>query len=322
MPDQPGDLYPLLLDPVLHTRVWGSQRLHTQLGKTLPSADPYGESWEMHDTARVANGPLAGQRLGDLLTRYGAALTGAGFDPAQGLPLLVKLLDASDWLSVQVHPNDAQALALEGDPRGKTEAWIILAAEPGARLVIGVQPGTSRAVLADAIETGALEPLLVYAEVQAGDVLFIEANTIHAIGPGLLLYEIQQSSDVTYRLYDWNRLGLDGKPRPLHIEKGVQVSNVESLPTLTHPLGEDALLVECAYFQTTRLTLLEQSRTLETGGVFQALTCIDGALTLTHGEITVTLQRGQTVFIPAALEAYVVVGSGVLLCSAPSVVEN
>ena len=119
---------------------------------------------------------------------------------------------------------------LEGEPRGKTEAWVILHAEPGAQLVIGLRMGTSREMMAEAIQRNRLEALLVYAEVKTGDVLYIPANTIHALGPGILIYEIQQASDVTYRLYDWGRLGLDGQPRELHIDKGVQVANLESLP--------------------------------------------------------------------------------------------
>lgn len=318
MPDQPGDLYPLLLDPVLHTRVWGSQRLHTQLGKTLPSADPYGESWEMHDTARVANGPLAGQRLGDLLTRYGTMLTGAGFDPAQGLPLLVKLLDASDWLSVQVHPNDAQAQALEGDPRGKTEAWIILAAEPGARLVVGVQPGTTRAQIAQAARDSTLDSLLVYADVSAGDTLFIGAGTVHAIGGGILLYEIQQSSDTTYRLYDWGRRDLNGQPRALHIEKGAQVANTSGAPIVRAGAAHGPVvdIVQSPYFVTRLYRLAAGSARLDTGGThFHALTCISGAARLAWISGNIALETGQTVLVPACIGPYRLDGRAQVLCS-------
>ena len=145
----------------------------------------------------------AARSLGDLAADYGADLLGMGNDPAAGLPLLAKLIDASAWLSIQVHPNDEQARALEKEPRGKTEAWVILHAEPGAKLVIGLERGTTRERMAEAIGRGQLEALLAYAEVKSGDVLYIPANTIHALGPGILIYEIQQSSDVTYRLYDW-----------------------------------------------------------------------------------------------------------------------
>ena len=219
-------LYPLKLRPALHVKVWGGRRLAQLMRKRLPSAEPYGESWELHDSATVANGPLRGASLGDLARRFGAELIGCGQDPDDGVPLLAKLIDATDWLSIQAHPNDEQAQALEGERRGKTEAWVVLHAEVGARLVIGLQPGTRRDQMAEAIRSNRLEELLIFAEVATGDVLQIPANTVHALGPGLLIYEIQQASDTTYRLYDWGRLGLDGQPRELHIAKGLEVANL------------------------------------------------------------------------------------------------
>ena len=310
------DLYPLLLQGSLHTKVWGGRKLETLLGKTLPTDEPYGESWELHDTAVVTNGDLQGKTLGDLLETYGVLLVGTDNDPAEGFPLLGKFLDASDWLSIQVHPNDEQAAQLEGQPRGKTEAWIFLHAEPDAKLVIGVEPGTSREVMANAIRDGELEQHLVYAHSQAGDVLLLHANTVHALGPGLLIYEIQQSSDTTYRLYDWNRMGLDGKPRTLHIDKGVQVSNVAFLPDVTHPDGDNPVtLVECPYFKTVKHILDGGTITLSTGGKFHALTCISGAVTVQNGDTIVLCEIGQTVLIPAALEIYSMTGIGTVLRS-------
>lgn len=306
-------LYPLLLQAALHTRVWGGRKLATVMHKTLPDSQPYGEAWEMHDTAIVTNGAFAGQTVGELVKQFGADLVGVGNNPDEGMPLLVKILDAADWLSVQVHPDDDQAQALEGDPRGKTEAWIVLAADEGAKLVIGVTPGTDRAAMAEAIRAGTLENLLEYAQVQAGDVLYVQANTIHALGPGLLIYEIQQSSDVTYRLYDWNRMGLDGKPRPLHIEKGVQVSNVESLPKITHPEGD--ILVTGTYFTTWRHRLNDETRPLMTDGKFQAITCIEGSVTLTAGEHNITLTTGSTALVPACMGAFYLSGIGSVLRS-------
>jgi mannose-6-phosphate isomerase len=199
-------LYPLLLNPALHIKVWGGRKLETLLHKALPTGEPYGESWELHDTATVANGVLAGQTLGALLQQWGHDLIGPHNDPTEGFPLLAKFLDAQDWLSVQVHPNDEQARALEGDPRGKTEAWYVLAVDPGSTLVKGIQPGTSQTAMADAIRANHLEPLLVYQAVEPGDVLLNNAGGVHALGPGIVIYEIQQSSDVTYRL----RLGAHG----------------------------------------------------------------------------------------------------------------
>lgn len=314
------ELYPLLLNPSLHVKVWGGRQLETVMHKRLPTDEPYGESWEMHETATVANGPLEGRALGDVLAEYGRDLIGANNDPTEGFPLLAKLIDASEWLSVQLHPNDEQARLLEGEPRGKTEAWYILAAEPGARLVIGVNPGTTPEQMAQAIRENTLGDLLVYADAAPGDVLFVRAGTIHAIGAGILVYEIQQSSDTTYRLYDWGRVGLDGKPRPLHIEKGIQVANLDSLPEMTHTADNKSPVVEIVrseYFTTLLYQLNGREVEPERAG-FHILTCIAGhALVTTHRD-TVEMQTGQTVLIPAYLGAYRlsgVSGAARVLCS-------
>ncbi len=308
-------LYPLLLESTLHVKVWGGRKLAEIMGKPLPTEEPYGESWEVHDTSTVVNGPHAGHTVGDLLATYGDALVGPGNDAGDGMPLLVKLIDASQWLSVQDHPNDLQAAKLEGQPRGKTEAWVILAADAGAKLVIGVNPGTDRAAMAQAIRENRLEDLLVYAKISAGDVLYIPAGTVHAIGPGTLLYEIQQSSDTTYRLYDWGRMGLDGKPRELHIEKGVQVANVGSLPQVTHPDGE--IVVQGDFFTTFRHTLTPNAPVaLDTDRrYFHMLTCVDGEVQIrTNGE-TVNMFKGQSGLVPAAQGAYRLTGTGTVLRS-------
>jgi mannose-6-phosphate isomerase len=315
-------LYPLLLNPALHVKVWGGRRLETLLHKSLPTAEPYGESWEMHDTATVANGELAGRTLGDLLKIYGHDLVGADNDPSEGLPLLAKFLDPEDWLSVQVHPNDEQARELEGDPRGKTEAWYVLFAEPGAKLVMAVKPGTSRETMAQAIRDNTLQDILVYAEVGAGDVLLNNAGGVHALGPGIVIYEIQQSSDVTYRLYDWGRMDLDGKPRTLHIDKGVKVSNLETLPEIKHT-GDNHMpvvdVVNCPYF----VTLLHQLNarngtriTLDTAGRrFHILTCIEGDAIIAVGDFSVELATGQTALIPANTGVYTLSGTARVLRS-------
>lgn len=309
-------LYPLLMQPALHRKVWGGRRLETLLGKRLPTDDPYGESWEMHDTALVANGPLKGRRVGDLLRLYGAALVGRGSDPKAGMPLLAKFLDANEWLSVQVHPNDEQAARLEGDPRGKTEAWYVIAADPGAKLVIGVRPGTTREAMAAAIRENRLEELLVYAPVRAGDVLLNNAGGIHALGPGVLIYEIQQSSDITYRLYDWGRMDLDGKPRALHIDKGLEVANTDTLPALTHPEVNgtaETEIVACPYF-VTRLHVLEAGQPpaefSTNGTTFFILSNLTGEAIIEAGGEMLTLAQGQTALIPAALGRVALHGDG------------
>lgn len=309
-----SELYPLKLRPALHVKVWGGRRLADMMGKRLPTAEPYGESWELHDSAVIANGPLRGNNLGDLARQYGAELLGRGNDPSAGFPLLAKLIDASDWLSIQVHPDDEQALSLEGEPRGKTEAWVILHAEPGAQLVIGLKPGTTRELVAQAIRRNQLEALLVYAQVATGDVLYMPANTIHALGPGLLIYEIQQASDVTYRLYDWGRLGLDGLPRELHIDKGLQVAELASLPRVRQPQNE--LLVDGQYFRSWRHDLAGEALRIETDGRFQSLTCIAGAARVASADHdAIDLNKGETGLIPACVGDFELRGSGIVLRS-------
>lgn len=307
-------LYPLKLNPSLHVKVWGGRKLSSEMNIPLPSQEPYGEAWELHDTCTIANGSLKDKTIADVLESHGTDLIGKANDPTEGFPLLAKILDASAWLSIQVHPDDEQARELENDPRGKTEAWVILVAEEGAQLVIGVKPGTSREVMAEAIRENRLEEYIVYADVKVGDVLYIPANTVHALGPGLMIYEIQQSSDITYRLYDWGRLGLDGQPRELHIDKGVQVSNVDSLPRIEHPEGQ--LLVDGDYFRTERHVIDDIKENIMTGTKFHALTCIDGEIVVSsEGHEDITLYKGQTGLIPASLDNFALSGKGTVLRS-------
>ncbi|MEZ4668782.1 MAG: type I phosphomannose isomerase catalytic subunit [Anaerolineae bacterium] len=315
-------LYPFLLNPALHVKVWGGRKLEMLMGKHLPTDEPYGESWEMHDTATIANGPLAGRTLGDVLKEYGQELVGSKNNPADGFPLLAKILDPSDWLSVQVHPNDEQARQLEGDPRGKTEAWYVLYADADARLVKAVKPGTTREQMAQAIRENTLENLLVYDTVVVGDVLLNNAGGIHALGPGIVIYEIQQSSDVTYRLYDWGRMDLNGKPRELHIDKGVQVSNLDVIPPITHTADNPMPVVDvvhCPYFVTLLHQLSPRNGTritLDTKGEqFHILTCIEGTAQVEAEDTIVTLQLGQTALIAAAQGVYTLSGTARVLRS-------
>ncbi len=299
-------LYPLLLQASLHEKPWAGTALASHLGKSIAPGRRIGEAWELHDTSVIRNGELAGRTLADVLAEWGAALVGEQYDLSEGFPLLAKFIDANEWLSIQDHPNDEQARELEGEPRGKNEAWYVLAAAPGAKLVIGIQPGMSREAVAAAIRSGTLEQYVVYAEVAPGDVLYVEANTIHALGPGVLIYEIQQSSNTTYRLYDWGRTD-----RELHIEKGLRVANLSSLPTIVHTGGETGRLVsivETPYFATTLVQLNGEngrSTRLDTGGThFHSLTCIAGSALVRAGIHVVPLTLGETVLVPAAWGAY------------------
>ncbi len=211
-------LYPLRFRLLVRRYLWGNRRLETCLGKSLGPGNDYAESWEVADHGAdqsiVDAGPLAGTALGDLVRLRAAELFGR-CHPQANFPLLVKFLDAAQSLSVQVHPNDEQAARLDPPDLGKTEAWYILAADPGSRIYAGLRPGVEREQLAEAIAQGTCEKMLHCFEPKAGDCLFIPAGTVHALGAGLLVAEVQQSSDTTFRLYDWNRVGPDGKPRAL-----------------------------------------------------------------------------------------------------------
>ncbi len=226
-------LPPLLFAPLYRRYIWGGRGFAAAFGRDLPPGDDYAESWELvdrgNDQSIVRAGPLAGRSLGQIVGERGSELF--GHRPPAAFPLLFKFLDARRVLSVQVHPDDERAARLDPPDRGKTEAWYVVAAEPGSRIYAGLKPGVGPAELAAAIRAGTCEQVLHAFEPARGDCVFIPAGTVHAIGAGLLVAEIQQSSDVTYRLFDWNRTGPDGRPRPLHVEAGVEAV------TRTGPVG-------------------------------------------------------------------------------------
>jgi mannose-6-phosphate isomerase len=232
--------YPLTFEPNLVPTVWGGDKLARLYGKP-PWDKPVGESWEVSTVpgreSVVANGPLSGQRLDHLCERLGPELLGEAVVARHGteFPLLLKLIDASQDLSVQVHPDALQARHLGGDARSKSEAWLILHTAPGARLVHGVAPGTTREGLAELIDEGRVEEGLRFVEVAPGDIVPVPPGTLHAIGAGVVLLELQESSDTTYRFYDYGRLGLDGRPRQLHVDEALAVVSMRPRPATATP---------------------------------------------------------------------------------------
>ncbi len=237
-----NELYPLVFEPVLKDYIWGGRNLARLLGRRLPPGI-VAESWEIaaHEdgTSVVRNGRFAGWPLTKLHAHLGLQLIGTRNQWAQErnkFPLLVKLLDAHQPLSVQVHPDDDYALTHEGNELGKTEMWVILHAEPEAAVILGVKRGTTPEKFRQAIKEGTLEQFLHRIPVQAGDVVCVPAGSVHAILGGLVIAEIQQNSNTTYRVYDWNRVQKDGRPRPLHIDKAMEVINFEQIePSLCQP---------------------------------------------------------------------------------------
>ncbi|HEY5315600.1 MAG TPA: type I phosphomannose isomerase catalytic subunit, partial [Pirellulales bacterium] len=237
-------LYPLRFEPFLRRLPWGGRRLESLLGKRLPPGDDYAESWEVADHAvhhsRAAAGPLAGSSLGELVRERGAELLGRHWPQAR-FPLLLKFLDARHSLSVQVHPDDARAARLEPPECGKSEAWVVLAAEPGSLLYAGLKAGVDRPALEHALAAGRCVDCLHAWHPQAGDSLWLPAGSVHALGAGVAVAELQQPSDCTYRLYDWHRRDAQGRPRPLHLEQALETIDYELGPlgpSVPQPTGQ------------------------------------------------------------------------------------
>ncbi len=221
----PGSLYPLRFEPILRRLIWGGRRLGTVLHKPIGDGNDYAESWELSDyrdaVSVVNEGELAGTTLRDLVHHRRRELLGPALLGHHQFPLLVKFIDAREVLSVQVHPDDEKGKRLAGD-NGKTETWVVVGAEPGSLIYAGLKSGVTREQFGKAIEAGRVEPLLHRFPAQPGDCIMIEAGTVHAIGAGVLLAEIQQMSDATFRVYDWGRVGADGRPRELHIREALE----------------------------------------------------------------------------------------------------
>lgn len=296
-----------MLEPRLDSRIWGGDTLGAWLD--LPAAPPHlAEAWLVYDQNTIAGGPFAGQTLADVATEYGAALLGtrtADRGSAQ-FPLLAKFIDAADDLSVQVHPDNEYAHRVEAATgfNGKTEAWYILRAEPGTTVIHGFNTPTDRETLAAAIRNGALLGLLRQEPIVAGDVVFVPAGTIHAIRKGTLLFEIQQTSDLTYRVYDYNRRDRNGKLRELHVDKALDVTNYDQTAPVKsdpQPLGNGGdLLLTCPYFALERWQIDRAQQRRTDPSTFEIWTMIDGAAEL-HADSVYTLPRGAAIVLPASL---------------------
>ncbi len=293
----------LVLAPQYRDYVWGGHRLRPGPGVTA-------EAWVVYEGDLLASGSLAGRSLAEAAARYGAALLGKRPLVKTGLrfPLLIKLLDCAAWLSLQVHPDNELAVRLEGPGNfGKTEAWHILEADPGAEILCGLRPGTSQANLEEAIRSGTLVDLMQRLAMHPGDSVFIPARMIHALGPGLLVYEVQQVSDITYRVFDWNRPASAG--RPLHIEKSIQVADVrltgQAVPWQPLEDGGRRQLIACEYFTLESIAGVEKTVTLDTQGeTFHALTVVEGKVALRGNGWQQSLKQFETVVIPADCGEY------------------
>jgi len=300
-------MYPLLFEPTLLEKVWGGHSIHHWKYGT-ESQKPIGESWEIFSENVIRNGEYAGLTLQSLIDANPQCMIGS--NESEEFPLLVKILDAKEWLSVQVHPDDALALELEGESRGKTECWYILHADEEACIQYDIKHDCTIGDYADAIDNGQPKRCLEFLPVKAGDIIYVPAGTVHAIGPGIMLYELQQTSDTTYRLYDWDRVGLDGKPRELHIEKGLLCSKPGS-GRYPYPVREALMidgncvlpLIRETYFTLDKVSLGKQPFSLAMNGKAALLTNIGKHdVYLTYGAMSITLPIATSAFLPAALE--------------------
>jgi len=321
--------YPLRLNASLHETIWGGRRLAEERWKEVPPGDTLiGESWETEISNTIQNGPFTGQTLDTVVQELGVQLLGEQATRIFGarFPLLAKFIDAHSQLSVQVHPKDHYANEYEHGKLGKTEFWYILAADPGATIVHGFQHDTDSATVRHAISEVQLEALMHEEPVQAGDVVFVPAGTVHAIGSGILLYELQEYSDVTYRMYDYGRLSAAGQPRELHIERSLDVTHftasaqikmqpVQVTASLTY---DDRCLVACSYFMTREITLKDGEFCGQASTSCIILTSLDATARVRYGEGLTQhepLARGESIVIPAALGQFAIDGAGKLLYS-------
>ena len=311
-------LLPLTMHPAFRggkLTPWGGEKLRTVYGKPIAEV-PTGESLEVSCIPGLESTDDMGVKLPELIARYGMRF--AGDYAGEAFPLLLKFIDAAENLSVQVHPDDAYAKWMENGKLGKTEAWIILDAPEGSQLVYGIRKGTTLAELRKACEAGsAVEPLLRKVDVKPGDVCFIPAGCVHTIGAGIMLYEIQQSSDVTYRFYDWDRVDKNGNCRELHIDKALDVTDLaftlDPIPAGNEPI---ARVLEETYF-TLDLINVDGAQSVPAINHFGILTVLEGELTLCWQGGSRKLAKGESLYVPAASPALTLQGNGRAALSMP-----
>jgi mannose-6-phosphate isomerase len=303
-------LYPFVFEPIFKERVWGGRNLQQLYRKDLPPNVPIGESWEITDRPEgvsvILNGPLAGKTLHWLVENHRRELLGSSELSHSRFPLLIKILDANDKLSLQVHPPPSAADQLGGEP--KTEMWYIAHAEPGAELYVGLKRGVTRAEFEKKIANGEVADCFHRVPVNTGDAMFLPSGRLHAIGAGLVIFEIQQNSDTTYRVFDWNRLGLDGKPRALHIKESLASINFQDfepkkIESQFESSGgfEKRTLVKDRLFTVDLLELPSGNATTLKSDRLQIFGVLTGEMEVKSGGEKVTLGPGQFCLIPACL---------------------
>ncbi|MGB7761527.1 MAG: type I phosphomannose isomerase catalytic subunit [Bryobacteraceae bacterium] len=308
-------LYPLRFEPIYQYRLWGGRRLADLLMAPLPGDGPIGEAWVLSDRddhpSRVADGRLKGQTISQLLSQFPEQMMGKLAGRFRRFPLLLKLLDAQEMLSVQVHPSDADKDLLPPGETGKTEAWVVLKAGPESRIYAGLKPGTTAADLRRALTNAAVADQLICITPKPGDSVFLPAGTVHALGGDIVVFEVQQNSDVTFRLYDWNHVDAKtGRRRALQVDQALACINFgECAGGLVTPVAEATSPVErerlfrCEQFWLWRLRG-QSPFTVGASDVPSVVVCIEGAGQVEHGGATYAVARGDVCLLPALVGAY------------------
>lgn len=310
-------MYPLKLDPAFKDYLWGGTRLRDDFGKKC-DYDKVAESWELSchkdGNSVIANGEYAGKTLAEYIERCGKTVLGTNCARFEQFPILIKLIDAKDNLSVQVHPDNEYAQRVEGE-YGKTEMWYIVDCDEGAELLYGFKHDITKEEFKTRIENNTLLEVTNSVPVKSGDVFFIEAGTLHAIGKGILIAEIQQNSNTTYRIYDYGRVGADGKPRQLHIDKAVDVTNL--CPAKPYPVTKyftengavKRLLAKSDYFTVYTVDASEKALFEADETSFHSILLLEGSAVLDCGGEKLSLKKGDSVFVPAGCGEYSLTGS-------------
>ena len=307
-------MIPFSCTPIYQQRIWGGRNLTDLLGRTLP-AGVIGESWEISDIADdvsvIDDGPDAGRSLRAVIEESPGSILGTGASASDRFPLLIKYLDAQDLLSVQVHPRDQYATEHENGSPGKTEMWIVLHAEPDAEMIAGLKSRVTRESFEDALRDGRIADCLRTHRVSVGDVLLMSAGRVHALGAGLIVLEIQQTSSITYRLHDWDRMDADGNPRDLHIDRALDVIDFDdTADPVLKPIvreeewGKRSLLAATPYFVTERLEMDRAGEFATHASSPDVLVVLDGNARLTYHDGETNISRGMTVTVPASTGGY------------------
>lgn len=312
--------YPLQFEPILKERIWGGEKLKTVLHKSIVSKIT-GESWELStvegDVSCIANGELKGKSLTSLIDELPNEILGTEVYTRFGkqFPLLFKYLDAREDLSIQVHPNDELAKKRHNS-FGKTEMWYIMQADDKAKIIVGFKEKSNADDYVKNLKNNTLLSILDEMPAKSGDVFFLETGTVHAIGAGLVVAEIQQTSDITYRIYDFNRLDTSGNTRELHVDLALEAINYNKVQTkkdYTKNVNESNGVVDCPYFITNFIPLDGKITVSKSGTTFTVYMCVEGTFEIEYSNSKLEYKKGDTILIPAAMNAFILDGKASIL---------